>query len=68
MQGDKFKIMATEEDLFLGFKLDFKVVVEYRESMGQTQCTPLNGMVSKINGIYLLITCKFYSRLILPVN
>jgi hypothetical protein len=51
MQGAHFKTVTTEEDLQLGFKFGFQVMVEHRQSMGKTQSSPLNDMVSKINGL-----------------
>jgi hypothetical protein len=33
MQGDEFDIETTEEDLQLGYKYNYKAVVEHRKSL-----------------------------------
>ena len=47
MQGDDFRTRTTEEDLQLGYKYIYKVVVDCRKSMGQTLRTNLWDKVNK---------------------
>jgi len=35
-----FDTVATEENLKLGYKHDFKSVIEYKKSLGQTPISP----------------------------
>ena len=46
MQGDKFGTGTMEEDLQLGYKYFYKVVVDPRKSMGQT---PRSNLLDKVN-------------------
>jgi hypothetical protein len=36
MQGDNFRTETMEEDLQIGYRYGYQVVVEHRKSMGQT--------------------------------
>jgi hypothetical protein len=47
MQGDDFRTETTEEDLQLGYKYDYKVVVDHRKNMGQTPRSSLRDKVNK---------------------
>jgi hypothetical protein len=47
MQGDDFKTETTEEDLQLGYKYGYKVVVDCRKIMGQTPRSNLRDKVNK---------------------
>ena len=46
MQGDDFGTETMEEDLQLGYKCSYKVVVDRRKSMGQT---PRSNFWDKVN-------------------
>jgi hypothetical protein len=46
MQGDEFGTETTEEDLRLGYKYIYKVVVDFRKSMEQT---PRPSLQEKLN-------------------
>ena len=48
MQGDEFGTETTEEDLKLGYKYDYKGVVEHWKSLGQIPRTTLQDKVNKI--------------------
>ena len=48
MHGDKFDTETTNEDLHLGYKHVYKVVVEHQKNLGQLPRTTLQDKVNKI--------------------
>jgi hypothetical protein len=48
MQNDEFGTETTKEDLQLGYKYGYKVVVEHWKSLGQLPRTTLQDKVNKI--------------------
>jgi hypothetical protein len=46
MQGDDFGTGTREEDLQLGYKYGYKVMVDRRKSMGKT---PRSNLLDKVN-------------------
>jgi hypothetical protein len=47
MQGDDFGTKTMEEDLQLGYKYDYKAMVDRRKIMGQTPRSNLRDKVNK---------------------
>ena len=47
MKGDDFGTETMEEDLQLGYKYDYKVMVDRRKIMGQTPRSSLKDKVNK---------------------
>ena len=47
MEGDDFKTETTEEDLQIGYKYDYKAVVDCRKNMGQIPRSSLQDKVNK---------------------
>jgi hypothetical protein len=56
MQGDDFGTGTTEEDLQLGYKYGYKVVVDHRKSMGQT---PRSNLLDKVNKNQSTLTFRY---------
>jgi hypothetical protein len=48
MHGDRLNIVATEEDLNVGFNFVFDIVVEHQQRMGQTQYDTTKEMENKM--------------------
>ena len=46
MQGENFETETMEEDLQLGYKYDYKAMVDHRKNMGQT---PRSNLWDKVN-------------------
>jgi hypothetical protein len=55
MQGDEFGTETMEEDLHLGYKYGYKVVVEHRKSLGKIPRTTLQDKVNKIQSTLTFI-------------
>jgi hypothetical protein len=55
MQGDEFGTETTEEDLHLGYKYGYKVVVEHRKILGKIPRTTLQDKVNKIQSTLTFI-------------
>jgi hypothetical protein len=47
MSGDAFRIETMEEDLQLGYKYGYKVMVDHRKTMGHTPRSNLRDKVNK---------------------
>jgi hypothetical protein len=47
MQGDDFRTKTMEEDLQLGYKYNYKAVIDHRKRMGQTPRSNLQDKVNK---------------------
>jgi hypothetical protein len=68
MQGDEFGTETMEEDLQLGYKYDYKVVVEHRKILGQLPRTTLQDKVNKIQSTLTFIINIIQSCLISSIN
>jgi hypothetical protein len=56
MQGDDFETETTDEDLQLGYKYNYKFVVDCRKSMGQT---PRSNLLDKVNKNHSTLTFRY---------
>ena len=56
MQGDDFGTETTEEDLQLGYKYSYKVMVDHRKSMGHT---PRSNLWDKVNKNQFTLTFHY---------
>jgi hypothetical protein len=56
MQGDDFRTDTTEEDLQLGYKYSYKVVVDRKKSMGKT---PRSSLRDKVNTNQCILTFHY---------
>ena len=68
MQGDEFGTETMEEDLQLGYKYDYEVVVEHRKILGQLPRTNLQDKVNKIQSTLTFIINIIQSCLISSIN
>jgi hypothetical protein len=68
MQGDEFGTETTEEDLQLGYKYSYKVVVEHRKILGKLPRTTLQDKVNKIQSTLTFIINIIQSCLISSIN
>jgi hypothetical protein len=56
MQGDNFGTETTEEELQLGYKYGYKVMVDRRKSMGKT---PISNLWDKVNKNQFTLTFHY---------
>jgi hypothetical protein len=67
MQGDEFGTETMEEDLKLGYKYDYKAVVEHQKILGQIPRTTLQDKVNKIQSTLTFIIKRIQSCWILLI-